>query len=236
MSRVKSRGWLVVNRTRRIPCTWPTAASNSANVRFPFRVAVAVHVLSKQLDLRVAQLGDAPRLIENRRRSAAALLAACIRHNAERAKLVASFNDRDVAAIRILPGSELRLECLFRLPVVQSRDPVLARLQPRQHLREFPIRRRPRDQRHIRRPLEDLFALLLRHAAQNAEALPLLVQLLEVVQAIEDLLLRLVADRTGVIENQPGIFFRLHPPVSLLLQRANHLFGVVGVHLAAEGL
>ena len=66
--------------------------------------------------------------------------------------------------------------------------------------------------------------------------LPLLVQLLVVVQAIEDLLLRLVADRAGVVEDQPGIFLRLHLPVALLPQRANHLFGVMGIHLAAEGL
>ena len=174
--------------------------------------------------------------LEHRRRSPAALLAARVRHHAVGAELVASLDDRDVSAIGILPRRKLGLEGFVRLPVVQSGDAALARLQPRQHLRQFAVRGRSRDQRNIRRPLEDLFALLLRHAAQHAEALPLLVQLLVVVQAMEDLLLRLVADRTGVVKDQVGIFFRLHLPVALLPQRANHLFGVMGIHLAAERL
>ena len=35
ISRVKSRGWLVMKRTRRMPGTSPTAASNSAKLDFP---------------------------------------------------------------------------------------------------------------------------------------------------------------------------------------------------------
>ena len=67
--------------------------------------------------------------------------------------------------------------------------------------------------------------------------LPCLVQLLVIVQAIEDLLLRLIADRAGVVEDQPGVFFGLHLRGSPAgQQRANHLFGVMGIHLAAEGL
>ena len=66
--------------------------------------------------------------------------------------------------------------------------------------------------------------------------LPGLVQLLVVVQPVKDLLLRFVADRAGVVEDQPGLFLRLHLPVALLLERANHLLRVVGIHLAAEGL
>ena len=56
------------------------------------------------------------------------------------------------------------------------------------------------------------------------------------VEAVKDLLLGFVADRTGVVEDQAGIFFGLDLPVALMLQCANDLFRVMGIHLAAEGL
>ena len=52
---------------------------------------------------------------------------------------------------------------------------------------------------------------------------------------MEDLLLGFVADGTGVVEDQPGVGFVLHAGVALLLQGAYDFFGVMGVHLAAEG-
>ena len=131
ISRVKSRGWLVVKRTRRIPGTWPTAASSSAKAQLPFRVAIAVHVLAQQLNLGIPRIGDPPRLGQHRRRSPAALLAARIRHHAIGAELVAALDDGDVPAIGILARRELGLERLVGLAVVEPRDAVLARLQPR---------------------------------------------------------------------------------------------------------
>jgi hypothetical protein len=55
------------------------------------------------------------------------------------------------------------------------------------------------------------------------------------VQAVKDLLLGLVADGAGVVEDQAGFFFRLDLPVALLLQCADDLLRVMGIHLAAEG-
>ncbi len=105
-----------------------------------------------------------------------------------------------------------------------------------EHLGQLAIGGRPRDQRDVGRALEDLFAFLLGDAAEHAEALAGLVQLLVVVEAVEDLLLGLVADGAGVVEDQAGVFFGLDLAVALLQQCANHLFGVMGIHLAAEGL
>ena len=79
-------------------------------------------------------------------------------------------------------------------------------------------------------------ALLLGDAAQHGEALAFLVELLVVVQAMEDLLLRLIANGAGVVEDKAGILLGFNLPVALLAQGADHLFGVMGVHLAAEGL
>ena len=57
-------------------------------------------------------------------------------------------------------------------------------------------------QADVRRALEDLLAFLLRHASQHAEDLALAGLALELLQAVEDLLLGLVADAAGVVEHQ----------------------------------
>ena len=88
----------------------------------------------------------------------------------------------------------------------------------------------------MRRLLKNLFAFLLGHATQHSKALAGFVQLLVVVQAVEDFLLGLIADRTSVVEDQTGVLFRLNLPVALLVKRANHLLRVVGVHLATKRL
>ena len=88
----------------------------------------------------------------------------------------------------------------------------------------------------MRRALEDLLALLLGDAAEHGKALPFLLQLLEVVQAMEDLLLGFIADRAGVVEDEVGLLFALHLRVALRDERADDFFRVVEVHLAAEGL
>ena len=86
----------------------------------------------------------------------------------------------------------------------------------------------------MRRALEDLLAFLLRHAAEHAENLALAGLALELLQAVEDLLLGLVADAAGVVENQVRRLRRLHLLIAFGHQRADHLFGVVRIHLAAE--
>src|ERR1700733_6149124 len=202
----------------------------------PFRIAIAVHVLAQQLNLRVAALRHPPRLGQHRGGRPAALLPARIRHHAVGAKLVASLDNGDVAAILIRARRKLGLEGLVGLPVIEARNALLAGFQPSQHLRQLAIGSRSRDQRDIRCPLEDRFAFLLRDAAQHPEALALFQQFLGVVQPVEDLLLRLVADRAGVIENEAGCLFRLYLRVALLLQRPDDLLRVMDIHLAAEGL
>ena len=149
----------------------PDGGQQFGEAPLPFRVAVAVHILAEELNLRVALVGDAPRLRQHGSRPAAALLAPGIRHHAVGAELVASLDDGDVAAIGVLAGGELGLEGLVGLAVVQAGDARLACLQARQHLRQFAVGGRAGDQRDIRRTLEDLFALLLRHAAQHGKAL-----------------------------------------------------------------
>ena len=62
------------------------------------------------------------------------------------------------------------------------------------------------------------------------------MEFLVVIEPVKYLLLGLVANGAGVVEDQVGVRFRLDLTVTLLLQCANNLFGVMGIHLAAEGL
>ena len=87
----------------------------------------------------------------------------------------------------------------------------------------------------MRRAFEDPLAFLLRHAAQNSEHFALAVFFLELLQAMKNFLLGFVADAAGVVEHQVGFAPAFHLRVTLGNQRADHLFGIVRVHLASEG-
>ena len=87
----------------------------------------------------------------------------------------------------------------------------------------------------MRGALEDLLAFLLGHAAQHGEELPLARLALELLQAVEDLLLGLVPNAARIVEHQPGILGPLDLRIARGHERADHLFGIVRVHLAAEG-
>ena len=138
--------------------------------------------------------------------------------------------------MRIGAGGEFGFEGLVRLAVIEPGDTIRARLDLHQHLRQVAIRGRTGYQGNVWRPLKDFLALLLGDTAEHGKALPFLAQLLEVVEAVEDLLLGLVANRAGVVEDEVSLFLALHLRVPLRDERAHDLFGVVEVHLAAKGL
>ena len=123
--------------------------------------------------------------------------------------------------------------------VWRSSSPVTrlgSRLDLHQHLGQVAVRGRTGHQRDVWRALENLLAFLLGHTAEHGKALPFLVQLLEVVQAMKDLLLGLIADRAGVVHDEVGLFLALDLRVALGDERAHDLLRVVEVHLAAKGL
>src|SRR6266567_6985629 len=88
----------------------------------PCRIAIGIHILSKQLNFGIAELGHLPRLRQHGLRCPAALFAARERYYAVSAKLVAAFNNGDVSAMRIGTGCELGLETLVGFAVVESGD------------------------------------------------------------------------------------------------------------------
>jgi hypothetical protein len=88
----------------------------------------------------------------------------------------------------------------------------------------------------VRRTIENLFAFLLRHAAQHAKHFPLPRLALELLEAVEHLLFGLVANRARVVQHQFGVFRRFHLRQALADKRADHLLGIVHIHLAAKRL
>ena len=62
------------------------------------------------------------------------------------------------------------------------------------------------------------------------------MELFIIVEPVEDLLFGFVPDGAGVVKDQAGVSLGFNLAVPLLLQCANDLFRVMGIHLAAEGL
>jgi len=76
---------------------------------------------------------------------------------------------------------------------------------------------------------------LLGYAAKDRELFAFALQLFVLVQTMKDLLLGLIANRAGVVEDQARVALVLDARIPLLLQGADDFFLVMGVHLAAEG-
>jgi hypothetical protein len=114
-----------------------------------------------------------------------------------------------------------------------GRRPRLARLD---HLRQPVQGLRAEHEVDIGRALDDGRAFLAGHAAADADQHALLLQVLDAAEVGEDLLLRLLAHRAGVEEDQVGLLDIGRGLVALGgTQHVGHLVRVVLVHLAAEG-
>jgi hypothetical protein len=106
--------------------------------------------------------------------------------------------------VRVVAAGERGVERLFGIEA-QPGDAAGAGFKLHQHLAEARVAGRSANQADMRRALENLLAFLLRHAAQDTEDLAL-AGALELLQAVEDLLLGLIADAARVVEDQPGVF------------------------------
>ena len=134
MSRVKSRGWEVVKRTRWMPVTFAYGGEEFGEGALAGGVAVAVDVLAEELDLGEAGLGDALGFGEDGGGGAAALFAAGVGDDAVGAELVAAFDDGDVAAVGVGAGGEFGVEGLVGLAVVEAGDAGLAGFEAGEHV------------------------------------------------------------------------------------------------------
>ena len=105
-----------------------------------------------------------------------------------------------------------------------------------EHLRQAVQRLRAEHDVDIGRALDDRRAFLAGDAAADADQHALLLEVLDAAEVAEDLLLRLLAHRAGVEEDQVGLLDVVGRLVALGgAQHVGHLVRVVLVHLAAEG-
>ena len=88
----------------------------------------------------------------------------------------------------------------------------------------------------MRCTVKNSLTFLLRHASYHAEQLPFTSLALELLQTVENLLFRFIADAAGVVQHQTGFFGRSDTAIALLQHSAHDFFRIVRVHLTAERL
>jgi hypothetical protein len=194
--------------------------------------AVRVDVLPQQGELPDAVVGQAPCLLQELVGRAADLAPARGRDDAVRAAAVAA--DRDLhpalklalALGRQVAGEALELEEALRGDAVTR--------QELGELRHLSRAERDVDEREL---LEHLVLQRLRPAAADADhGVRLLgLEALRLAQVADQPVVRLLADRAGVEEDQVGVVAVLGLAVAERLEHALHPLRVVLVHLAPEG-
>src|SRR5581483_2797224 len=88
----------------------------------------------------------------------------------------------------------------------------------------------------MRGAVEDALAFLLSYAAENAKNLTFAGFTLELLKTAEYFLFGFIADAASVVEDELGFVGLGNLRVAAFEQSADYLFGVVRVHLTAEGL
>src|SRR5215471_6364145 len=137
--------------------------------------------------------------------------------------------------VGIIPPCKRSLKRVFGIQT-QASDTTIAGFELHQQLRKLGITCRAADQAYMRRLFEDPLALLLRHATEHCEGLPLAVLFLELLKTRKDFLLGLISDTAGVIEHQLGLLGRLDLRIALIQEGTHDLLRVVRIHLTPEGL
>src|SRR5437879_1700120 len=156
---------------------------------FSRRIAVRVHILTKQLNFGVAQIGHLAGFGEHRIRSSAAFFAARERDDAVGAKFVAAFDDSDISAMRISASGEFSFEALVGLAIVEAAYTAVSSFDLNQHLRKISVRCRTANHGNIRRALKDLVAFLLGNAAEDTKLFTLRLKLLVISETLKHRLL-----------------------------------------------
>src|SRR6185369_3418884 len=105
----------------------------------PCRICVGIHILSEQLDFRVAEFGHATGLGEDGIRCPAAFFAAGEWNHAVGAEFVAALDDGDVAAMWVGTRGELSFKTLVGGAIVEACNAVLAGADLNEHLGEIAV-------------------------------------------------------------------------------------------------
>ena len=208
---------------------------------------VGIDVLAEQRQFAHPGLGKVRCFAQHLLQRPADLGAPRIRHDAERAELVAAFLDGKKGAVALRRG-------FFRQPVeflidgqVDGHDPRAAGFHQlsrgaAQQVRQVLVGLRPEHQVDGRRPAHHLLTLGLGDAAADGDqhaaagAGFLFLQQAQPAHFRIDLLGRLLADVAGVEDHQVGVFRRIGRLIAQRRQNVGHARRVIDVHLAAIGL
>ena len=168
-----------------------------------------------------------------------------VRHDTERAELVAPFlhgdERRNTAFGDYLPlglGQDLKLVLDRKFSV----DTLFATPRTRNHFGQAMIVLRADDKIYRARAADDLLAFGLRHAAGDCDhhAAPVargsLLHFADAADLGIDLIDRLFPDMTGVEDDEIGVLRTCGLGEPLGCQRVRHTMRIVDVHLAAKGL
>ena len=240
-SGVKSCGWGDVNRIRRTPSMRSTSRSRRANsgaFADPAHgevAAVRVHVLPQQRHLDHAGPDQALHLGEDVADRPGPLRPADERHDAERARVVASRGDRDPGPERVLPCRRQRTrEDLRVLPDVHQRTLGLGAAQELEQVRQRVGPDHDVDPR--RSPLDRPPVLLCEASGDDDPQLRVpILQRLQVAEVPVELVVGVLPDRARVQDDEPRLRDVLGGRHPIAQQQPADALRVMLVHLAPEG-
>ena len=178
------------------------------------RRLVVIHDLAEELHLAAAAGRRLAHVGKNLGLGAHPLVTARIRDHAERAEVVAAFDDGDVGAHRIAAPHHPQRKRRFLVRVfdrewlLDRSRPTPARLRLREHRQHLHLLRADHDIDDAGGTLDQLLAFLLRHAAGDRDdriAAELAAHLLDLAQPRVELLLRPLADAAGVDHHEVGV-------------------------------
>ena len=200
--------------------------------------AIGIDVLAEQGHFADALRGEAGDFGQHVVERARHLAAARVGHDAEGAELRATFHDRHEGRGTLHLGWR-HARRTSRFPGRRHRPPPCPlRLAFGNQLRQPVQCLRAEDDIDVRRAGDDGIALLAGDAAADADH-QVRVELLQVAdpaEVVEHLLLRLLAHRAGVEQDDVGLFRLVGPDDAFGgVEHVGHLVRIVLIHLAPEG-
>lgn len=197
-------------------------------------LAIGVDILAEQRDFLIAVLHGFLDLAHDVLRQTAALAAAHVRHDAVRAEVVAAVHDRH-------PGREAARTCdrhivrQFRLAELDIDDVAALRLDLLHDACELVDLVGAEHEVDVRRALDERIALLLRHAARDAEnqLRALALEALDLTDLAVDAVLRRLAHAARVDEDEVSLIHRLRPLIADRAELSHHALCIALVHLAS---
>jgi hypothetical protein len=203
------------------------------------RLVPRVHRLTEQRDLPHARRHQPLRFGDDLITGAIALGAACVRHDAIRAALIAALHDRDVGAYLASQWLRVRLQEARRFEI---EDRASDRWAPCPYVTDQTwqlddVVRADHDIDEIDL-FEQRFSALLRHASSHHhhQVALALFELAKCARRAAQLVVRFLADAAGVEHDQIGQLGGIGRGVTRARKCLLDPQGIVDIHLAAEGL